>query len=138
MKAFYYLAQAQIALHQPNVGLTSALTAYDLCQKSGNASISNICNLILEAKKQKWEMRDRERRRRHNPLCLELEESLRKNAGDELSELKRRQDLGEISFTAASEERADISDIVRVKIEDLQNVFAIADPEHMQRRVLIS
>ena len=51
MKAYYYLAQAQLALHHPNEALSSALTAYDVCLKTNNASASNIAALILQAKK---------------------------------------------------------------------------------------
>jgi len=68
MKAYFQLAQAQLALHQLPIALKSSLTAHKFCveelqagQKGGN-SIGSITELVLRCKKEDWERRERERR----------------------------------------------------------------------------
>lgn len=84
MKGYYYLAQAQLALHHPNEALNSAMTAYNECLKTNNSSTRNVSQLVLQAKKEKWEAKERERIRRRSALLAELEEELRRKMGTEL------------------------------------------------------
>ena len=135
MKAYYYLAQAQLALHHPNEALNSALTAYDLCLKANSSSASNISILVLQAKKEKWEVRERDRIRRRSALLRELEDTLENSAGVEVREIQKKVDAGELQEIEGDEERADIEVSKRRKVEELRSVFAIADPKNVQRRV---
>ncbi|MCJ1486688.1 hypothetical protein MMC06_006866 [Schaereria dolodes] len=134
MKAYYYLAQAQLALRHPNEALSSALTAYDLCLQSNSSSASNISSIILQAKKEKWEVRERERIRRRSELLRELEDDLERKAELEFEELRTRMDLGGLGETEASEEKSEIEFTNARKIQELKSVFAIADPKYMQKR----
>ncbi|KAI4183138.1 MAG: hypothetical protein LQ348_004731 [Seirophora lacunosa] len=156
MKAYYYLAQAQLALHHPNEALTSARTAYDLCLDAGswNASTRNVSQLVLQAKKEKWEAAERERMRRRSDLLRELEDGLLAMRSFELENWavkhgitvnttaadnnnnnnNNNNNATNTTSTAAQEEKADILDTSRRKIEELRSVFAVADPVNLQRR----
>lgn len=131
MKAYYYLAQAQLELNHPNEALSSALTAYDKCLETWSSSTQAVSNLVLQAKKQKWEVRERERIRGRSELLRELEDGLMKKQKWELDDLK----LKMMDPTDEVEERADIQLATRNKIGELRSIFAIADPKNMQRRV---
>lgn len=68
MKGYFYLAQAQLALHHPNEALSSAVTAYQECLKTGSSSTAKVSELVLQAKKEKWEAKERDRIRRRSDL----------------------------------------------------------------------
>ena len=135
MKGYYYLAQAQLALHHPNEALTSALTAYEICIKSHNASAASISTLVLQAKKEKWEVRERDRIRRRSELLQELEHSIQGKGREELHTLESRIERYGFHEAEGEEEKAEIESSTRRKIEELRSVFAIADPKNLQRRV---
>ena len=138
MKAYFYLAKAQLALHHPNEALTSALTAYDLAIKTHNASASSISTIVLQAKKEKWEMRERERIRRRSELLQELEDSVLNNSRNEVRALEERIERHGIDQVEGLEEKAEIELATRRKVEELRSIFAIADPNHLRRRVRLS
>lgn len=135
MKGYYYLAQAQLALRHPNEALNSALTAYDECLKTNSTSTRNVSTLVLQAKKEKWEAKERERIRRRSDLLRELEDGLRNVADYELRMLESRTLNHEFGESEGAEERVEIETSSKQKIEELRSVFAIADPENMQKRV---
>ena len=134
MKGYYYLAQAQLALNHPNEALTSALTAYEKCLETFSSSTQAVSNLVLQAKKQKWESRERERIRGRSDLLRELEDGLMRKKREELQDLRFRM----LDFSEEQEEKADIELDCRKKIEELRSIFAIADPINLKRRVRIS
>ena len=139
MKAYYYLAQAQISLHHANEGLNSALTAYDICLRSGSpGDAASVSALVLRAKREKWEARERERLRRRSELLAELEDRLDAARRDEVAAIEERAATGELDATEAREEAAIAEDISRKKLDELKSVFTVADPENMQRRVSVA
>ena len=135
MKGYYYLAQAQLALHHPNEALSSALTAYDICIKTHNASAGSISSLVLQAKKEKWEARERDRIRRRSDLLQELEDSLQSKRKEELRTVENRMEKYGLNKAEMEEEKAEVESSTRRKVEELRSIFAIADPENLQRRV---
>ena len=135
MKAYYYLAQAQLALHHPNEALTSALTAYSLCLKSNNASAPSISSLVLQSKKEKWEAKEKERIRMRSELLLEVEESLNHAAAVNTANIDQKLRYHELDMATGTEEKEEIRTASRRKIEELRSVFAIADPVNLKRRV---
>ncbi|MCJ1411119.1 hypothetical protein MMC19_005207 [Ptychographa xylographoides] len=137
MKGYYYLAQAQIALHHPNEALNSALTAYDICIRTHDSSATNISNLILQAKKEKWEVKERDRLRRRSDLLKELEDSLSKAADAQTREIDQKMKYLELDPAEAQEEKAEIQVSLRRKTDELRSTFAIADPTNMTRRLLL-
>lgn len=135
MKAYFYLAQAQLALRHPNEAYTSALTAYEECIKTSNSSAGSVSALVLQAKKQKWEVRERDRIRRRSPLLAELEDNLGHVAGYERHNITARIDRGEISQSEGAEEIEELEQSLKRKVDDLRSIFAISDPKNLQRRV---
>lgn len=134
MKAYYYLAQAQLALKHPNEALSSALSAYKFCLSSRSASTAAVCSLVLDAKKQKWESRERERLRRRSGLLQELEDALTRKGNARISEVEERVMEGKLGYRDGEEEMKELRSEMRKKVEELRSVFAIADPVNMQRR----
>ena len=133
MKGYYYLAQAQLALHHPNEAFHSAMTAYHECLKTNSSSTRNVSQLVLQAKKERWEAKERERIRRRSALLQELEEELQRKQRLEL----RRVGImceGREETSDAREEREAVESTWRRKIEELRSVFAIAD-EGLKERV---
>ncbi|KAF1811979.1 U-box-domain-containing protein [Eremomyces bilateralis CBS 781.70] len=137
LKAYFYLAQAQLELHHPNEALTSALTAYELCCSSRTQTVNayTISALVLRCKKAKWDMRERERLRRRNELLGELTEKLEREMKGEVEEIREKEAMGEIGEVGAREEIERCEDVGRLRVEELRNVFGMADPEHLTRRV---
>lgn len=135
MKAYYYLAQAQLALHHPNEATNSALTAYDLCISTSSPSTRNVSELVLKAKKEKWDVREKDRLRLRNAMLRELEERLDVSRVEDLSEIDESVKTGEVSASEAAEERTATEDVARRKIEELRSLFALADPQYSQKRV---
>ena len=138
MKGYYYLAQAQIALHHPNEALNSAMTAYRICLETHDSSTSNISNLILQAKKEKWEAKERERIRRRSDLLRELEDSLIRNSDRQVWEAEQKIKNLELNEIEAKEEKDEIQASTRRKMEELRSVFALSDPRELKQRVCIS
>ncbi|KAL6717273.1 hypothetical protein ACLMJK_005188 [Lecanora helva] len=130
MKGYYILAQAQLALNHPNEALNSALTAYEKCLETADKSTTQVSGLVLQAKKQKWEAKEKERLRSRSELLRELEDGLLSVKKFELKGLKSQK----LDPYEEAEERADIELTSRKKIEELKNVFAVADPVNLQRR----
>lgn len=138
MKGYYYLAQAQIALHHPNEALNSAMTAYGICLKTHDSSTSNISNLILQAKKEKWEAKERERIRRRSDLLRELEDSLTRNSDRQMWEAEQKIKNLELDESEAKEEKEEIQASTRRKMKEIRSIFALSDPENLKNRVRIS
>jgi len=134
MKGWYYLAQAQIALHHPNEAYHSAIKAYEICLKTHDSSATNISTLILQAKKEKWEAKERDRIRRRSELLRELEDALEEKAASQIEDVRSRMDHMELNATEGKEEIDEIQHSSRLKIEELRNIFAISDPENLKRR----
>ena len=132
MKGYYYLAQAQLALNHPNEAFSSALTAYEKCLQTSDKSTTAVSGLVLQAKKQKWEAKERERIRGRSELLRELEDGLLKAKKEELQALR----FLKLEISEEAEEKADIELSTRRKIEMLRNAFALSDPENLQRRVI--
>ncbi len=135
MKGYYYLAQAQLALHHPNEALNSAVTAYHECLNTGSSSTANVSALVLQAKKEKWETKERDRLRRRSDLLRELEDGLQQFALYERKNINARMRNGGLSQSGAQEEEQELEASTRHKLDELRSVFAVADPENMQRRV---
>ena len=131
MKAYFYLAQAQLGLKHPNEALASALTAYDKCLETHDRSTSAASNLVLTAKKEKWAAKEKERLRHRNQMLGELEDSLVMNKKREIFELETEN----LSPKAFAEERDEIERTSKEKVDELRSIFAIADPQNVQKRV---
>jgi STIP1 family protein 1 len=101
MKAYFQLAQAQIALNKSEEGLKSAREAHRLCVEEiyiggkGGSSIGPITELVLRCKKEDWERREDERLKLRGGLLEELVGLLGKEEG-KVEELRRVFDLAKV------------------------------------------
>lgn len=140
-KSYFYLAQAQLALHHPNEALSSALTAYNQAMNpppaeviKATAALPSLSELVLKCKKEKFAVRERERRRQRGDVLAELEESLELNKRNELQAIETALSSSSIGVVEAQERRQEILDAHQKKIDELKTVFALADPENHQPR----
>ena len=124
-------------MHRPNVALSSATTAYDLCLNDPRAGASTeaISALVLKCKREKWNVREKERLRARNSLLGELEELLTTAKKAELMVIDERLEHQEIGRATASEEKAEAEATAKRKLDELRNTFAIADPNNVEKRV---
>ncbi|KAF2275760.1 U-box-domain-containing protein [Westerdykella ornata] len=136
MKAFFLLAQAQLSLNHPNEALSSALTAYDLCTKSPTQTnnAARITALVLQCKKAKWEIRERDRIRRRADLLAELEEKLEQDYKRQIFDVDEKMAAGTVGRVEGTEEKAELKSTWEKKVDDLRTAFAVSDPEHMAKR----
>ncbi|KAG8628121.1 hypothetical protein KVT40_003994 [Elsinoe batatas] len=140
-KAYFYLAQAQLALHHPHEALSSALTAYDQAMypksqstQTNAASMSAIVALVIRCRKAKFEARQREMQKRRGDLLAELEDAVESKKRIELASIERRLNVAELGPVAAEEERKEVEDQAQRKVDELKSVFAVADPENHAKR----
>lgn len=140
-KSYFYLAQAQLALHHPNEALASALTAYEQAMNppatelgKGNASLGTISEFVIKCKKEKFAARERERRRRRGDMLAELEEALETTKRDSLSTLETSLSNAKIGIVEATEARTEILNSHDKKLSELRSIFAVADPSNQAPR----
>ena len=130
-------AQAQLAMHRPNVALSSALTAYALCLEDPKHSSSTTPTsaLVLRCKREKWNAREKERLRARNNLLGELEDLLASSKKIDLMDIDERLERKQIGKVEAEEERSETQAAALKKLNELRTIFAIADPAHVEKRV---
>ncbi|KAF2264071.1 U-box-domain-containing protein [Lojkania enalia] len=136
MKAYFYLAQAQLSVHHPNEALTSALTAYELCTKTAQqtSNAATLTALVLKCKKAKWDIRERDRIRRRADLLAELEQKLELDYKSTIDGIEESVEKGEKGRIEGQEEKQERKLEWEKKVNDLRTAFALSDPEHLQKR----
>jgi STIP1 family protein 1 len=124
MKAYFQLAQAQIALHSAEEALESAKIAHKLCVDEvvsggkGASSIGPITELVLRCKKERWEIREEERIRRRGGLLGEVIRGLERD---------REAHIGVLMGEGAEEEEVEVvRGRYKGKIEDVRRTFELA------------
>lgn len=147
-KAWYFLAQAQLALHHPHEALSSALKAYEqllhpaspaatattTTTKTTPSDLQTFSALVLRCKKEKFRARDRERLRRQGELRAELEDTLEKQRQQDLDRVAEELHRGILGPVEASERSEEVRGNFEKKIISLKTVFEMADPLHHQPR----
>jgi len=140
-KSYFYLAQAQLALHHPNEALSSALTAYNQAMhpppaeaNKATAALPSLSDFVLKCKKEKFAARERQRRRQRGDILAELEESLEASKRTQLSSIESLLSTSSIGVVSAQEQRQEILDSHQHKLDELKTVFALADPLNHQPR----
>lgn len=109
MKAHYYLSQAHAALHDHGPALDHALRAHRLCVISGDKSLASVTAQVLRCKKDRWEARERARRREGADLESEVLAMMERERDDVLraedSDIDRRELAAEWEAKLASMRR---------------------------------
>ncbi len=136
MKAYYYLAQAEIELGRLEDAYKSAQTAYELCSgvKTGvvdrawERSLGSVTALVLRCKKELWEKREDERLKIRNTL-LEETCSLMKS-------MKEEQKRKIAAHAGSQQEMDDVEREWTEKEQELRRMWErAADSEGKRREV---
>jgi STIP1 family protein 1 len=116
MKAYYYLAQAEIAIFDTASALLHAKEAHRICVEDGvkgQGSLTPITELVLRCKKLDWERRENIRLREKKGLLLEMEDLLSVEAQKACEGLE-------------GEERAAMEQEYGYKADLLRNAFEVS------------
>lgn len=124
MKAYYYMAQAQVELGNFDDALPTAKQARNLCVLTNDKSLGQVTILVLRCKKERWEHMDR--RRKREDLSLE---------GDMIAAIRREADEM-IKTTDDAFERRDITQEYEAKILAVQKVFERSRENDDKKRVV--
>jgi STIP1 family protein 1 len=139
-KAYFYLAQAQLALHHPNEALASALTAYShammpvAAAATASAALPSLSSLVLRCKKEKFSARERQRKLKRGDVLAELEQGLETTKINLLDTIEQHLAAHTLSVSEAHERRVEVLEQQQAKLQELRTVFALADPENHQAR----
>jgi STIP1 family protein 1 len=132
MKAYYFLAQAQIALHQCSSAVSSAKEAHRLCVEDvhkggkGASSIGPITELVLRCKKEEWEVREKERLQRRNGLVGELEGLLQNEREARFKDLEHKAAMGLLDAEKFEGESKKLEDEFEKKVDDVRRMALAA------------
>ena len=144
MKAYYFLAQAQIALHHSAAAVLSAKEAHRLCVEEvhtggkGASSIGPITELVLRCKKEDWEARETERLQRQKGLASELESLLQKERKAKAKELDDMAKMGLLNGERLEAEMMKLEDEFQRKADDVRKMAVAAGivGEEAKKRVV--
>ena len=144
MKAYYFLAQAQIALHQSAAAVLSAKEAHRLCVEEvhkggkGASSIGPITELVLRCKKEDWEARETERLQRQTGLASELEVLLWKEREARARGLEDKAAMGLLNEDRLEAEMMKLEDEFQQKANDVRKMAVAAGiaGEEAKKRVV--
>jgi STIP1 family protein 1 len=144
MKAYYFLAQAQIALHQTAAAVASAKEAHRLCVEEvhkggkGASSIGPITELVLRCKKEDWDARETERLARQTGLTRELEELLEAEHAKRVRELDDKAADGFLSLEQLESQKGKLVAELQAKVDDVRKLAVAAGlaGEDVKKRVV--
>lgn len=72
MKAHYYMGLAQLELGRPNESYTSLAKGYKIAIREKSASIMDIRDMLMEARKQRWQRSEKKRLEEEGALAQRL------------------------------------------------------------------
>ncbi|KAM0265167.1 hypothetical protein ACHAQJ_000320 [Trichoderma viride] len=124
MKAFYYLAQAQLSIGDFDGALLNALSAHKICAATNDKSLGAITSTVLRCKKDRWDDREKKRLRQEKELEEEMLGLLLKDRDDMLMTVPEGDD---VEWRAVEEEANE-------KMRVLSAVFEKARTESQKRR----
>ncbi|KAH6895654.1 hypothetical protein B0T10DRAFT_587139 [Thelonectria olida] len=122
MKAHYYLAQAQLSLRDFDGGLASALRAHAICAATNDKSLAAVTALVLKAKKDRWD--DRERKRLRETKELERD----------VLDLLKAQREADVADAMDDAEKREIEDECDAKAARMKEIFERARSDGEKRR----
>ncbi|KAF3924716.1 hypothetical protein AA313_de0207763 [Arthrobotrys entomopaga] len=127
-------AQALIQLSRPSEALGFAMTAYQLAIAQHSKSATDVANVVLEAKKQRWKKLERYRIDKDNSMLKQMKDLIRSEAERKIVDLREQQwDSTDRERDFESEAEV-IREDARVQMDELENVFARADPQRYKPR----
>jgi len=127
MKANYYLSQAHLPLKNYDDALKYALEAHQLCVTTNDKSLAAVTTQVLRCKKERWEDREKRRKRETSDLEAEVTAMMERERDEALRDPAVETDEGSQAEIRAEWER---------KAERMQSVFDKArSAEEKRRRV---
>ncbi|KAK0619968.1 hypothetical protein B0T14DRAFT_520320 [Immersiella caudata] len=123
MKAHYYLSQAHLALEAYEEALKHALTAYEMCVKNKDKSLTAVTSQALRCKKERWADQDKRRRRETSSLEFEV-----------VAMMERERDEALNGEGLLDSERQEVREEWDRKMEIMRGVFEKSRAAHEQRR----
>ena len=88
MKAYYYKAQALLAMGSSKEALEAAKKAYELAANSGDRrwerSLGNIVSIVLKCKKAAWEAKEKQRQRNEAALQKQILDLMHRQKREEM------------------------------------------------------
>ncbi|KAK3955827.1 hypothetical protein QBC32DRAFT_252360 [Pseudoneurospora amorphoporcata] len=122
-KALYYLSQAHLPLKNYDQAVSYALQAHKICAETHDKSLAAVTSQVLKCKKERWEHREKLRRREEQELEGEVVELLRKDMEGLLK-----------SNEEDEEERKEMEKLCEEKIERVKQIFEKAREKDQRRR----
>ncbi|KAM0286517.1 hypothetical protein ACHAQH_000945 [Verticillium albo-atrum] len=122
MKASYYLAQALVSLQDFDDAITAAMRAHALCIETGDRSLAAVTALVLRCKKERWEHKEKRRKREDQYLENDVVETM------------EREKERTLAATDSESERGDVAAECDAKIGDIRRVFETARTKSEQKR----
>ncbi|KAL0472054.1 hypothetical protein QR685DRAFT_223742 [Neurospora intermedia] len=126
-KALYYLSQAHLPLKNYDQAVAYALEAHKICTETHDKSLAAVTSQVLKCKKERWEHREKLRKREEQELEGEVVEMLRREM-DGLLKTSSSEDGDD------EEERKETEKMYEEKIERIRAVFERARDKENQRR----
>ncbi|KAF3216169.1 hypothetical protein TWF106_004209 [Orbilia oligospora] len=134
MKGYYMAAQALIQLSRPSEALGYAHKAYQLAVAQNSKSATDVANVVLEAKKQRWKKLERNRIDKDNSMLKQMKELVKRDSERKILDLREQQWDSPNGDRDLESEIAVIREDARVQMDELENVFARADPQRYKPR----
>ncbi|KAL2760135.1 hypothetical protein ACRALDRAFT_1067238 [Sodiomyces alcalophilus JCM 7366] len=123
MKAEFYLSQALLPLRDHEGAVKAAMRAHRLCvESSERASLSAITAQVLRCKKERWEYKEKTRRREAQYL------------EEETVELLSREKSKAVEEAEGESEKQELASEWDAKIKELRNVFEKSRSKDDQKR----
>lgn len=127
-------AQALIQLGRPSEALGFALTAYQLAIAQHSKSATDVANVVLEAKKQRWKKLERNRIDKDNSMLKQMKELIKTESERKIVDLREQQWDSPNGGRDFESEIEVIKEDARVQMDELEKVFARADPQRYKPR----
>jgi STIP1 homology and U-box containing protein 1 len=137
VKGHHYKALALISLNRADEAIQPSMAAYNLAISLKSRSAQTIGQVVLDARKKSWELKENRRLKQEAALLFEAIEGLRKLADGEKEEVRKNAADGSFGYVLSSEElQAELNSVdqrVERRIEHLRDVFAMSNERHQIR-----
>ncbi|KAI1382670.1 U-box-domain-containing protein [Hypoxylon trugodes] len=97
LKGYFVLSQGQLAIHDYDAALQSALHAHRLCVETNEKSLAPITNQVLRCKKERWEDMEKKRTREGRELENEIAELMQRERDDMVNSCSNDADRDEVA-----------------------------------------
>ena len=135
IKTSYSLAQALLHLQRPQEAYDVALAAYKFSIESQNPNSEVLSKSILRAKQAIWAAKETSRLREANETLKTIEELLESELNNELEQLKKSFEAGEVGQIGYAEDQKLLKEESEKRLQDVREVFAVAQGGEMKERV---